>query len=123
MRLGSRSSLLLSSCLILQVKLGSERVVTLEALRGSVRPVIVSGSKGQVSRAVKNAAPYIESLRQRGISVIPLPVNDVDSSTKLAALKESFRSVTELRAIYGIVYVVPKKIPAPSVWVQAIEVR
>lgn len=72
--------------------MGSERVVTLEALRGSVRPVIVSGTKGQVSRAVKNAAPFIDSLRQRGVSVIPLPVSDVDASSKLAALKADFRS-------------------------------
>lgn len=71
--------------------MGLNRVVTLEALRGSVRPVIISGSKGQVSKAVKNALPYVDSLRQRGISVVPLPVTDIDSSSKLAALKEEFR--------------------------------
>ena len=80
----------------MQVTIGANRVVTLEAIRGSVRPIVISGSKGQVSRAIKNALPYVDSLRQRGVSVIPIPVSEVDPSSKLAALKEEFRSVLPL---------------------------
>lgn len=75
----------------LQVKLGKDRLVTLEALRGTTRPVIVTGSKGQVNRALKAAEPYLASLRERGVSVIPVMVSEDDPSAKLAALEQSFR--------------------------------
>lgn len=77
--------------LVAQVKIGKDRLVTLGALRGSTRPVIVTGSKGQVTRAVKSAEPFIDALQERGISVIPVKVSEEDPSAKLAALKETFR--------------------------------
>ena len=75
-----------------QVKLGKDRLVTLEALRGSTRPVIVTGSKGQVSRALNSAQPYLDSLRERGVNCIPVRVTEDDPSAKLAALKQEFSS-------------------------------
>jgi len=77
--------------LVLQVKLGKDRLVTLEALRGTTRPVIVTGSKGQVNRALKAAEPFLDALRERGVSVIPVRVTEDDPSAKLAALKQEFR--------------------------------
>ena len=74
------------------MKIGKDRLVTLGALRGSTRPVIVTGSKGQVAKTLKAVEPFIEALQERGISIIPVKVSEEDSSAKLAALKEEFRS-------------------------------
>ena len=80
----------------MQVKIGKDRLVTLGALRGSTRPVIITGSKGQVTRILKAAEPFADALQERGISVIPVKVSEEDPSAKLAALKEEFRYATQL---------------------------
>lgn len=76
----------------MQVKIGKDRLVTLGALRGSTRPVIVTGSKGQVAKTLKAAEPFMDALQERGISIVPVKVSEEDPSAKLAALKEEFRS-------------------------------
>ena len=81
----------IKSLIPMQVSIGPERVVTVDTLRGSVRPVIISGSRGQVLRSIKSAAAYIEALRERGVSIIPVILSDEDPSDKLAALKSEFR--------------------------------
>ena len=83
----------------MQVRIGGERVVTLGTIRGSVRPVLISGSRSQVQRSIKAAGPYIESLRDRGISVIPLPTSEDEPGDKLAALKAEFRLVVVLPSV------------------------
>ena len=83
-----------SVCISLQVRIGKDRLVTLGALRGSTRPVIIAGSKGQVSKTLKAAEPFVDALQERGISIIPVKISEEDSSAKLAALKEQFRSIT-----------------------------
>lgn len=82
--------------LLQQVKLGEDRVVTVDTLRGTTRPVLVTGTKGQVSRAIKAAGPLIDALRTRGLCVIPLVLSEDDPSAKLAALKAEFRWVSTL---------------------------
>lgn len=59
----------------------------LSLFRGSTRPVIVAGSKGQVARALTAAEPYIEQLRERGVSVVPIIMNDDDPQERLRRLK------------------------------------
>lgn len=61
------------------------------ALRGSTRPVIVTGSKGQVTRTLKGAEPYEDALQERGISIVPVKVSEEDPAAKLAAVKEQLR--------------------------------
>lgn len=80
----------------MQVSMGQDRVITIDTLRGSVRPVIVSGTKGQVSRSIKAAGPYLEALRERGISVVPLVLSEDDPGKKLTALKAEFRWILNL---------------------------
>lgn len=72
----------------LQVSLqGGSRVVPLAAFRGNTRPVIVAGSKGQVSRALSSAEPFKQELRARGVSLIPVVLSDDDYNDKLRRLK------------------------------------
>lgn len=49
---------LLYNCFPIQVTLSGDRILPLAAFRGTTRPVIVAGSKGQVSRALAAAEPY-----------------------------------------------------------------
>ena len=74
---------------MVQVRVG-ERILPVAALRGSVRPVLIVGSKGHISRALRAAEPFTAELRQRGISLITLQVDDLDSSSQLDALKKEF---------------------------------
>ncbi len=69
----------------------NDRILPLASLRGNTRPVILTGSRGQISRALREAEPRIAELRERGVSVIPIVVNDDDSDEKLKALKTQFR--------------------------------
>lgn len=74
-----------------QVSLGSgERVIPLAAFRGSTRPVIIAGSRSQISRALAGAEPFREALRERGVSVIPIEVSAEDAGEKLRQLKAEF---------------------------------
>jgi len=72
------------------------RTVLLESLRLVSRPVIVFGSQGQVSRALRAAEAFKEELLLRGVCVVPVIV-DVggrdaleESDRMLAALKGEF---------------------------------
>lgn len=72
-----------------QVKVG-DRVLPVAAFRGSTRPVLVVGSKGHISRALRAAEPFRPQLRQRGVSLITLQTDSLDSSSQLDALKKEF---------------------------------
>lgn len=75
----------------LQVSLGSgERVIPLAAFRGTTRPVIIAGSRTQISRALAGAEPFREALRERGVSVIPIELSAEDAGDKLRQLKAEF---------------------------------
>lgn len=63
----------------------------LASFRGTVRPVLLAGTKGQIQKAVKAAEPFKEALRERGVSVVALPTTDDDFNDKLQALKQEFR--------------------------------
>ena len=81
---------------MLQVSIG-DRVLPIAAFRGSTRPVLIVGSKGHISRAMRAAEPFKPQLRQRGISLITLQTDELDSNSQLDALKVEFgRSVRPL---------------------------
>lgn len=72
------------------MQLGPERVVPLASFRGAARPVVLAGSQGYVSRALKAAELFRTELRARGVSVVPLALTANDPGEKLAALKREF---------------------------------
>lgn len=62
---------LVSSCVTpaaVQVDLGKGRVLPLSRLRGSVRPLVVAGSKGYVNKVLRDAKRFKADLRERGVS-------------------------------------------------------
>ena len=71
----------------LQVTLSPGRTVPLAAFRGSVRPVIITGSKGQINKALASAGPFKSELRARGISLVPVILSEEDPGEKLRRLK------------------------------------
>ena len=73
-----------------QVSLGGDRVLPLAAFRGTTRPVILAGSRGQLSRALAGAEPYREALRERGVSVVPIQLSSEDAGERLRQLKAEF---------------------------------
>ncbi|DBB16252.1 TPA: hypothetical protein ACH3X3_014572 [Trebouxia sp. C0006] len=75
----------------LQVRVGSDRVVPVAKFRGSTRPVLIAGSKGQISRTLQAAKPFISELRLRGVSVIPLESDAADFTQTLKSLKQEFK--------------------------------
>lgn len=76
----------------LQVKVGSDRVVPVAKFRGSTRPVLIAGSRGQISKTLQAAKPFISELRLRGVSVIPLESEAADFTQTLKSLKQEFKS-------------------------------
>lgn len=76
----------------LQIKIGADRVVPVAKFRGSTRPVLIAGNKGQISKTLQDAKPFIQELRQRGISVIPLESGSADFTQSLKSLKQEFKS-------------------------------
>ena len=80
--------------LLVQVELDKDRVVPLANFRGSVRPVLLAGSQGYLTRALKASELCRTELRARGISVIPIALTSKDPGEKLAALKRELRCIT-----------------------------
>jgi len=76
---------------VLKVRVGSDRVVPVAKFRGSTRPVLIAGSKGQISRTLQAAKPFISELRLRGVSVIPLESDAADFTQTLKSLKQEFK--------------------------------
>lgn len=71
----------------LQVKLGPGRTVPLAAFRGTTRPIILTGSKGQINKALASAEPFRQELRLRGVSLVPVVFSEEDPGEKLRRLK------------------------------------
>ncbi|PRW20574.1 LOW PSII ACCUMULATION chloroplastic [Chlorella sorokiniana] len=76
----------------LLVSLSSDRVIPLAAFRGTTRPVILAGSRGQLNRALAGAEPFREALRERGVSIVPIQLSAEDADEKLRRLKAEFGS-------------------------------
>eukprot|EP00199_Chlamydomonas_sp_CCMP681_P000535 CAMPEP_0119113798 /NCGR_PEP_ID=MMETSP1180-20130426/45215_1 /TAXON_ID=3052 ORGANISM="Chlamydomonas cf sp, Strain CCMP681" /NCGR_SAMPLE_ID=MMETSP1180 /ASSEMBLY_ACC=CAM_ASM_000741 /LENGTH=471 /DNA_ID=CAMNT_0007102049 /DNA_START=9 /DNA_END=1424 /DNA_ORIENTATION=- len=85
----------------LQIELGGTRQLPLLRFRGQIRPVIISGSRDFVEKAVRAANPFYEKLRARGVSVVPVIVDEVenakkaiteDPDAKIRALKKELQS-------------------------------
>ncbi|PSC70246.1 LOW PSII ACCUMULATION chloroplastic [Micractinium conductrix] len=75
----------------LQLSLGGgSRVIPLAAFRGTTRPVIIAGSRSQLSRALAGSEPFQAALRERGVSVVPLELSAEDAGEKLRQLKAEF---------------------------------
>lgn len=76
----------------LQIEVSPNRVLSLAALRGTTRPVLIAGSKNQLQKALRAAEPFKEQLRERGVSVIQLQQGEgSDTGEKLKALKNEIR--------------------------------
>ncbi|KAI7840112.1 hypothetical protein COHA_006153 [Chlorella ohadii] len=76
----------------LLVSLSADRVIPLAAFRGTTRPVILAGSRGQLNRTLAGAEPYREALRERGVSIVPIQLSAEDADEKLRRLKAEFGS-------------------------------
>lgn len=74
------------------MSLSADRVIPLAAFRGTTRPVILAGSRGQLNRALAGAEPFREALRERGVSVVPIQLSAEDADEKLRRLKAEFGS-------------------------------
>lgn len=71
----------------LQIDLGGGRVVPLARFRGSVRPVILAGSRGFINKCMREVGPYKKDLIARGVSLVPVLLSEVDPEAKIRALK------------------------------------
>ena len=79
-------------CAALQIEVSPNRVLSLAALRGTTRPVLIAGSRNQLQKALRAAEPFREQLRERGVSVIQLQQGEgSDTGEKLKALKNEIR--------------------------------
>jgi hypothetical protein len=88
-----------------QLDLGGERVLPLAKFRGQVRPVIVAGNRAFVDKALKEAERQYTSLRERGVSAVPVvfdapgsppgSAKEVDPEEKIRALKRELESTKE----------------------------
>ena len=79
-------------CAALQIEVSPDRVLSLAALRGTTRPVLIAGSRNQLQKALRAAEPFKEQLRERGVSVIQLQQGEgSDTGEKLKALKNEIR--------------------------------
>ncbi|CAD7695268.1 unnamed protein product [Ostreobium quekettii] len=77
----------------LQVRTAASRVMPLARLRGTVRPVVVAGTKSQIARVLKAARPLREELQDRGVCVIPVITTDAaEPADKIKALKQKLQS-------------------------------
>ena len=65
-------------------------MIPLAAFRGTTRPVIIAGSRSQLSRALAGSEPFQAALRERGVSVVPLELSAEDAGEKLRQLKAEF---------------------------------
>ncbi len=76
---------------------GGHRVLPLASFRGSTRPVLLAGSRAWLQKALASAEPYRSELRDRGVSLVPLPsaaAEADDPTEKLRALKREFQCVS-----------------------------
>jgi len=62
----------------LELSLKDGRVVPLANFRGKARPVLVSGPRAAVSKALKAAAPYREELLERGVRFVGVETDAAD---------------------------------------------
>jgi len=67
----------------LQIDLNNGRQLPLIRFRGQVRPVIICGSRPYVEKAIKNAQPYSDELRARGVSVVPIILDEVEAAKRV----------------------------------------
>lgn len=102
----------------LQVDLGNGRVLPLIKFRGQLRPIILAGTRSFVDKAIKDAEPYYESLRERGVSVVPLVMGSrseqEDPEAKIRALKREFRKEASASKGFGEVASAPEPSKASS---------
>lgn len=90
---------------MLQLDLGGDRVLPLAKFRGQVRPVIVAGNRAFVDKALKEAEKQYTSLRERGVSVVPVvfdapgsppgSAKELDPEEKIRALKRELGGVAK----------------------------
>lgn len=62
----------------LELALGDGRVVPLANFRGRARPVLVSGPRAAVAKALKAAAPFREELLERGVRFVGVETDAAD---------------------------------------------
>ena len=71
----------------LEVLVGG-RALPLAAFRGTARPVVLAGSRGQLQRALAASEPYYGLLRERGVCLVPVELSDDDPADRLRKLKQ-----------------------------------
>lgn len=76
----------------LELRLRDGRVVPLANFRGKARPVLVSGPRAAVAKALKAAAPFREELIERGVRFVGVETDAADPDGALRALKAELRN-------------------------------
>ena len=71
---------------------GSDMSVPLASFRGTYRPIIVAGSKGQVKKSLARAAGFKKDFIERGIVVVPVIINSEDVDEKLQQLRKEMKT-------------------------------
>mmetsp|Transcript_11959 Transcript_11959/g.35812 ORF Transcript_11959/g.35812 Transcript_11959/m.35812 type:complete len:375 (-) Transcript_11959:4171-5295(-) len=90
----------------LLVAVGRDRQLPLASFRETTRPVLLAGSRTWLKKALAAAEPYREELRERGVSVVPLPSAiaklEDDPAERLRALKQEFGAAKKSEAKQGL---------------------
>lgn len=78
---------------MLQVRVSKSgnRSVPLSAFRAMYRPLVIAGSKGQVTKSLQKAASLKQQLVSRGVVVIPVILNDQNVDANIQRLKEEMK--------------------------------
>ena len=74
-----------------QVSTDTDRLLSLAAFRGALRPVLVAGSRSYLQKVQAAAEPYKADLQGRAVGLVLLPLDVSDPAAKLRALKQQFK--------------------------------
>eukprot|EP00798_Chlamydomonas_sp_ICE-L_P027722 gene27722-7368_t len=93
----------------LQLQVAGNRQLPVGRFRGQIRPVIIAGTQKYVDRALREARPFQEGLRLRGVSVIPIVLDGKDEikqsvddpEDRIKALKKEFANEKSLAKGFG----------------------
>lgn len=75
----------------------TERLLSLAAFRGALRPVLIAGSRSYLQKAQAAAEPFKADLQGRAVALVLLPLDVSDPAAKLRALKQQLKCAPALR--------------------------
>ncbi|XP_058094994.1 protein LOW PSII ACCUMULATION 1, chloroplastic isoform X2 [Magnolia sinica] len=90
----------------LKLRLDEKKVISVSALRGLARLVILSGPASFIEESFRLSKPFTESLLERGVLVVPfatdggIPSFDFEESEEETAVLEKKKRLWQLRPVY-----------------------